>query len=72
MKASGYEIQCCSSKKFKKNVKTVTVKKSRKMATMKRLKGGKTYYIRVRAYSKINGMKYNGAWSKVRRINIRN
>lgn len=71
IKASGYEIQCCTSKKFKKNVKTVTVKKGRKMATVKKLKGGRTYYVRVRAYSKVNGMKYNGAWSKVSRVYVK-
>lgn len=71
MKASGYEIQCCTSKKFNKNVKKVIVKKSKKQATVKKLKSGKTYYIRIRAYSKVNGQKYNGTWSKVKKITVK-
>ena len=71
IKASGYEIQCCTSKKFKKNVTKKTVKKTKKTATVKKLKGGKTYYVRIRAYSKVNGKKYYGAWSKVTKVQIK-
>lgn len=71
IKASGYEIQCCTSKKFKKNVTKVTVKNSKKKATVKKLKGGKTYYVRIRAYSKVNGKKYYGAWSKVKKVKVK-
>ena len=68
---SGYEIQCCTSKKFKKNVTKVTVKKSKKTATVKKLKAGKNYYVRIRAYSKVNGTKYYGAWSKVQKVQVK-
>ena len=71
IKASGYEIQCCTSKKFKKNVTKKTVKKTKKTATVKKLKGGKTYYVRIRAYSKVNGKKYYGVWSKVTKVQIK-
>ena len=71
VKGSGYEIQCCTSKKFKKNVTKVTVKKSKKTATVKKLKAGKTYYVRIRAYSKVNGTKYYGAWSKVQKVQVK-
>lgn len=70
VKASGYEIQCCTSKKFKKSVTKVTVKKSKKKATVKKLKAGRTYYVRIRAYSKVNGKKYYGAWSKVKKVKV--
>lgn len=70
IKASGYEIQCCTSKTFKKNVIKATVKKSKKTAIVKKLKGGKTYYVRIRAYSKVNGKKYYGAWSKVTKVKV--
>ena len=70
VKGSGYEIQCSTSKKFKKNVKKVTAKKSKKSMTVKKLESGKTYYIRIRAYSKVNGTKYYGSWSKVKKVNL--
>lgn len=68
VKASGYEIQCCTSKKFHKNVIKMTVKKSKKTATVKKLKNTKTYYVKIRAYSKVNGKKYYGAWSKLVKV----
>lgn len=71
VKASGYEIQYSTSKNFKKNTKTVTVKKSRKTAMVKKLKSGKTYYVRIRAYSKVNGKKYYGTWSNVTKVKVK-
>lgn len=47
--AAGYQISYSTSKKFKKGtVKTVTSTKLSK--TIKQLKKGKTYYVRVCAY----------------------
>ena len=70
-KASGYEIQYSTDKKFKKAVnvkvnknKIVKKKISRKVAV------GKTYYVRVRAYKLANGQKLYGAWSKTKRQTI--
>ena len=71
VKSSGYEIQCCTSKKFQKGVKKVTVNSSRKTVTVKNLRSKKVYYVRMRAYSKVNGKKYAGAWSKVRKVCIK-
>ena len=34
--------------------------------TIKKLKKGKVYQIKVRAYKKVNGVTYYGAWSKVK------
>ena len=69
-KASGYEVQCCLNKKFKSGVKKANIKKAKTMSTtFKKLKKGKKYYVRVRAYKtvKVNGKskKLTGAWSKV-------
>lgn len=69
--AGGYEIQCSTSKKFKKNVTKVTAKSSQKTATIKKLKGNKIYYVRIRAYSKVNGKKYFGAWSMVKKVKVK-
>ncbi len=69
-KADGYEVQCCLKKNFKSGVKKATVKKAKTTSTtIKKLKKGKRYYVRVRAYKKVkvNGKTktFNGAWSKV-------
>ena len=69
-KASGYEVQCCLNKKFKSGVKKANIKKAKTTSTtFKKLKKGKKYYVRVRAYKtvKVNGKskKLTGAWSKV-------
>lgn len=53
------------SKKFK-TVKTTNVTK-----TIKKLKKGKTYQIKVRAYAKIDGKTYNGAYSKVKNVKVK-
>ncbi len=70
-KASGYEVQCCLKKNFKSGVKKATIKKAKTTSTtFKKLKQGKKYYVRVRAYKtvKVNGKskKLTGAWSKVK------
>lgn len=70
--ASGYEVQCCLKKNFKSGVKKAAAKKGNKTSlVIKKLKKGKTYYVRVRAYKtvKVNGktQKLYGAWSKVKK-----
>ena len=70
-KATGYEVQCCLKKNFKSGVKKATIKKAKTTTTtFKKLKNGKKYYVRVRAYKtvKVNGksIKLNGAWSNVK------
>lgn len=47
--AKGYEIQYATDKSFKKGVKKVTTTKLK--YTIKKLKKGKKYYVKVRAYS---------------------
>lgn len=69
-KATGYEVQCCLNKKFKSGVKKANIKKAKTTTTtFKKLKKGKKYYVRIRAYKtvKVNGKstKLTGAWSKV-------
>ena len=70
---TGYQVQVATNKKFKKNKKTVTIKKQKKTkATVKKLKAKKKYYVRVRTYKtvKINGKSiriYSG-WSKAKTV----
>ena len=65
----GYQIQIATDKKFKKNKKTVTVKKQKTTkTTVKKLKAKKKYYVRVRTYKIVNGKKVYSAWSKVKSV----
>lgn len=67
--ASGYQIQCALNKKFKKGLKTATVKQySSKGMTFKKLKAKKKYYVKVRAYRTVNGKTWYGAWSAVKTV----
>ena len=69
---TGYEIQICTSKKFKKGVKKYTIKKSSSTSkTIKKLKSKKKYYIRIRAYRNIKNKKYYGPWGKVQSIKVK-
>ena len=66
---SGYEIQLATDKKFKKNKKTVTIKKQKTTkTTVKKLKAKKKYYVRVRTYKIVNGKKVYSSWSKVKSV----
>ena len=70
-KADGYQVQYSTDKKFKKNVKSVNVSKKNTKATVKKLKKGKTYRVRMRSYKKINGKKYYSGWGKVKSVKVK-
>ena len=60
---TGYQIQYSTSKKFK-SAKIATVKKNKTTsATIKKLKGGKKYYVRVRTFKTVGKVKYYSVWS---------
>ena len=66
---NGYEIQVATDKKFKKNKKTVTVKKQKTTkVTVKKLKAKKKYYVRIRTYKTVKGKKVYSSWSKVKTV----
>ena len=66
---AGYQLQYSPAKNFKKGAKTVTVKKAKTTKkVVKKLKGGKAYYVRVRAYKTINGKKVYSSWSKAKAV----
>ncbi len=73
-KVAGYQVQYSTSKKFtKKTSKKVTYKGNKKFTkTIKKLKGGKKYYVRVRTYKtkKVNGktVKLYSGWSKAKTV----
>ena len=70
-KADGYQVQYSADKKFKKNVKSVNVSKKTAKATVKKLKKGKTYRVRIRSYKKIDGKKHYSGWSKAKSVKIK-
>lgn len=59
----GYQLQYSTYKSFKK-AKKVKIKGNKTFKkTVKKLKGKKKYYVRIRAYKKINGKTKYSKWS---------
>lgn len=71
LSVSGFQIQYAQNKKFTKKKKSKMVGKWTSEKTITKLKKGKTYYVRVRAYKKSAGKKIYGKWSKIKKIKIR-
>ncbi len=70
-KITGYVVSYSTSKNFK-NAKNINVKGANKNSyTLSKLTSKKTYYIRVRAYKKVNGKNIYGSWSSVKKISIK-
>ena len=67
-KATGYQIQVSTSKKFTKST-TATLTKTSK--TFTKLTAGKKYYVRVRAYKTISSKKCYGAYSAVKSVTVK-
>ncbi len=68
--AAGYQITYATNKTFKKNKKNVNMTSTSK--TIKNLKKGTTYYVKVRAYAKDSkGKKVYGSYSKVKKVKIK-
>lgn len=68
----GYELQYCKVKSFKNNVKAKKVKSEKPAkVTIKKLKKGTKYYVRIRTYKTVDGVKYYSKWSKVKMIKIK-
>ncbi len=65
----GYQIQYSTSKNFKKGNKSITVKKAKITSkTIKKLKGKKTYYVRIRTYKTVANQKVYSAWSSAKAV----
>jgi len=60
---NGYEIQYGLKKNWS-DAKTIKISKAKTSSkTIKKLKSGKTYYIRIRGYKSIKGEKYYSEWA---------
>lgn len=70
----GYQVQIATNSKFTKGKKTAKITKNTTIKKVfKKLKAGKTYYVRVRTYkygSYFEGNLYS-AWSGVRKVTVK-
>lgn len=71
-RATGYQLQYSTSQNFKKNTKSILVKKNLTASKIiPKLKKGKTYHVRVRSFKsiKVKGKikKLYGAWSNTKK-----
>lgn len=65
--AKGYQIRYATNKRFKKAV----IRNSKLSYTIGKLKKGKTYYVKARAYIKSGKNKVYGKWSKAKKVKIK-
>ena len=68
-RATGYQIQYSTDRKFKRGVEKAAIKKKGTASkTISKLKKGKAYYVRVRSYKSIKASGKTkllyGAWSR--------
>lgn len=64
----GYQVQYSTAKNFKKAVAKTTAKNS---LNIKKLKTGKKYYVRVRAYAVVNGKNVYSKWSSAKNVKVK-
>ena len=68
---SGYQVVLATNSGFTKNVKKVTVSgRNTASKTVTGLTSGKTYYVKVRAYKTVNGVKVYGLYSTVKKVKL--
>lgn len=68
---TGYQIQYSAKKNFKR-AKIVTInKKKTERTTIKSLKKGNTYYVRIRTYKKVGKKMIASDWSVVKKVKIK-
>ncbi len=67
--AKGYQLQVALNSKFTKSKKAYLI--TGKTLTIDKLKKGKTYYVRVRAYNLNDSKKVYGNWSAVKKVKIK-
>lgn len=69
--ADGYQIRYSRNKNMKSAKRSKLSKNSILSKTIKGLKKGKTYYVQVRSFKKVNGKLYYSDWSIKKSVRIR-
>ena len=68
---TGYQIRIARNKTMTADRKTIKVSSKRSVYTVKKLRSKKTYYVRIRAYKKVNGKTYYSRWSVLKRVKVK-
>ena len=70
--AKGYQIKVATDKKFKKNVKTVNIKKAFITSkVIKKLRKSSVYYVKMRAYITDGNKKLYGQYSNTIKVKVK-
>ena len=70
--ATGYDVECSVNANMSGAVSKHLTANKPDTLTVSGLSGDKTYYVRVRSYTNVNGKVYYGAWSDVKSIKTAN
>lgn len=65
------QIQYCRNKNFNADVRTKYVAAKKTSCKVKGLKSAKTYYFRVRAYTKSGGITHVSKWSSIKKAKVK-
>lgn len=69
--ATGYQIKYSRNSSFSKSNK-ISVSGTKLSKTITELTSGKIYYVKIRAYKKVNGKKYYSSYSKAKNCTTKN
>ena len=69
--ADGYELQYSTKSNFKSKVVKKTISASKTSASYSKLTKGKTYYVRMRSYTVVEGAKKYSKWSSKKSVKIK-
>ena len=65
---TGYQIKYSTASNFSGGKSVYVKKNTSAKKTLTSLKSKKAYYVKVRSYKTVNGVKYYGAWSNAKKI----
>lgn len=68
---AGYQLQYSLKKDFSAKTTVTITKNATVKKVVKKLKSGKKYYVRLRAYKKAGGKAYVSAWSKAKSVKVK-
>ena len=68
---TGYQIEYSLNEDFSGGRRSTVRKAGTTKKVIKKLKGGKKYYLRVRTYKKVGRKYYYSAWSNVKAVRVK-